>query len=236
MIELYYWPTPNGHKVTMFLEEAGLDYMIQSVDISAGDQFRPDFLAISPDNRMSAIVDTARRRTDRRVRVRCHPVVPGREDRSLPAEGRTRPQGRDGVAVLASWRAGADGRTEPPFRALRSQQNLLRDRPLRQGDEPSLRRARSTSRWAHVHRGCNVADIASNPWIVPWKRQQQTPDDFLNLRRWFEMVRQRASVLGCSVPCQGRAVLEPPSRYGRRKEDPVRTNVGHVVSHSRGEL
>src|SRR5271169_3657695 len=59
MIELYYWPTPNGHKITMFLEEAGLDYTIHPVDISAGDQFRPDFLAISPNNRMPAIIDTA---------------------------------------------------------------------------------------------------------------------------------------------------------------------------------
>jgi len=59
MIELYYWPTPNGHKITMFLEEAGLEYAIHPVDISAGDQFKPDFLAISPNNRMPAIVDTA---------------------------------------------------------------------------------------------------------------------------------------------------------------------------------
>src|ERR1700738_3342850 len=59
MIDLYYWPAPNGHKITMFLEEAGLDYTIHPVDISAGDQFKPDFLAISPNNRMPAIIDTA---------------------------------------------------------------------------------------------------------------------------------------------------------------------------------
>jgi GSH-dependent disulfide-bond oxidoreductase len=58
MIELYYWPTPNGHKITMFLEEAGLDYAIHPVDISAGDQFKPEFLAFSPNNRMPAIIDT----------------------------------------------------------------------------------------------------------------------------------------------------------------------------------
>ena len=52
MIDLYYWPTPNGHKITIFLEEAGLDYRIHPVDISAGDQFKPDFLAFSPNNRM----------------------------------------------------------------------------------------------------------------------------------------------------------------------------------------
>src|SRR5258708_32692636 len=59
MIDLYYWPTPTGTKIPMFLEEAGVDYTIHPVDISAGDQFKPDFLAISPNNRMPAIIDTA---------------------------------------------------------------------------------------------------------------------------------------------------------------------------------
>ena len=58
MIQLHYWPTPNGHKVTLFLEEAGLPYELRPVDIGAGDQFEPGFLAISPNNRMPAIVDT----------------------------------------------------------------------------------------------------------------------------------------------------------------------------------
>ena len=59
MIDLHYWPTPNGHKVTLMLEESGLDYVIRPVDIGRGDQFEPAFLAISPNNRMPAIVDTA---------------------------------------------------------------------------------------------------------------------------------------------------------------------------------
>ncbi len=59
MIDLYYWPTPNGHKVTLLLEEAGLDYRIHPVNIGAGDQFKPEFLAISPNNKMPAIVDHA---------------------------------------------------------------------------------------------------------------------------------------------------------------------------------
>ena len=59
MIDLYYWTTPNGHKITMFLEETGLDYQIVPVDIGKGDQFNPEFLAISPNNRMPAIVDHA---------------------------------------------------------------------------------------------------------------------------------------------------------------------------------
>ena len=59
MIDLHYWPTPNGHKITLFLEEAGLDYRIVPVDIGQGAQFAPDFLRISPNNRMPAIVDHA---------------------------------------------------------------------------------------------------------------------------------------------------------------------------------
>ena len=59
MIELFYWPTPNGHKITLFLEEAGVAYKVTQVDISKGDQFTPEFLAISPNNRMPAIIDHA---------------------------------------------------------------------------------------------------------------------------------------------------------------------------------
>lgn len=59
MIDLYYWTTPNGHKITIFLEEAGLEYRLIPVNISKGEQFTPEFLAISPNNRMPAIVDHA---------------------------------------------------------------------------------------------------------------------------------------------------------------------------------
>lgn len=57
MIDFHYWPTPNGHKVTLFLEEAGLEYSVKPVNIGDGDQFKPDFLEISPNNKMPAIVD-----------------------------------------------------------------------------------------------------------------------------------------------------------------------------------
>lgn len=59
MIDLHYWPTPNGHKITMFLEETGAAYTIHPVNIGAGEQFKPDFLRIAPNNRMPAIVDNA---------------------------------------------------------------------------------------------------------------------------------------------------------------------------------
>ncbi|HET6374947.1 MAG TPA: glutathione S-transferase N-terminal domain-containing protein, partial [Methylocella sp.] len=59
MIDLYYWPTPNGHKITLFLEEAELAYRIIPVDLNRGEQFKPEFLAVSPNNRIPAIVDHA---------------------------------------------------------------------------------------------------------------------------------------------------------------------------------
>jgi glutathione S-transferase len=58
MIDLYYWTTPNGHKITIFLEEAGVPYTIKPVNISTGEQFKPEFLKISPNNRIPAMVDT----------------------------------------------------------------------------------------------------------------------------------------------------------------------------------
>ena len=57
MIDIYYWPTPNGHKITIYCEETGLPYRIVPVDIRSGEQFKPDFLKISPNNRMPAIID-----------------------------------------------------------------------------------------------------------------------------------------------------------------------------------
>lgn len=57
MIDLYYWTTPNGHKVSLFLEEAGLPYEMHPINIGQGDQFKPDFLKIAPNNRIPAIVD-----------------------------------------------------------------------------------------------------------------------------------------------------------------------------------
>ena len=74
MIDVYYWTTPNGHKVTIFLEETGLPYSIKAVNIGKGEQFKPEFLAISPNNRIPAIVDNdpaGGGKTDQRFRVRC---------------------------------------------------------------------------------------------------------------------------------------------------------------------
>ena len=104
MIDFYYWPTPNGWKVSIMLEECGLPYRVMPVNIGRGDQFKPEFLAISPNNRMPAIVD--RPAVVPGVRVGRHPAAPGGKVRPVHADRPARPEGDARVAVLAgrqSW-------------------------------------------------------------------------------------------------------------------------------------
>ena len=141
MIDLYYWTTPNGHKITIFLEEAGLAYKIVPVNISQGDQFKPEFLAISPNNRIPAIVDhepKGRRQADRGIRIGRYPALSGREDWKIHAL-RLSPQGRGHpVAVLANGRARSDGRSKPSFQPVCANKDPLCDRPICEGDESPL--------------------------------------------------------------------------------------------------
>ena len=96
MIDLHYWPTPNGWKISIMLEECGLPYTLKPVNIGRGEQFSPEFLAISPNNRMPAIVDHDPPGGGAPVSVFESGAIlhlPGREDRPLPAHdlrGRTR--------------------------------------------------------------------------------------------------------------------------------------------------
>ena len=94
MIDLHYWTTPNGHKITMFLEETGLAYKIFPVNIGKGEQFTPEFLAIAPNNRIPAMVDHAPKgggKADLDLRVGRDAGVSRREDRKIPARRSLRP-------------------------------------------------------------------------------------------------------------------------------------------------
>src|SRR5579872_5068706 len=82
-IELYYWPTPNGWKISIMLEECRLPYVVRPVDISKGEQFAPDFLAISPNNRIPAIVDPDGPTQYYGVRVWRHPAISRTQDRKI---------------------------------------------------------------------------------------------------------------------------------------------------------
>ena len=196
MIELYYWPTPNGHKVAMFLEEAGLNYTIHPVDISAGDQFRPGFLAISPNNRMPAIIDLVPSDHGDPISVFESGAIllylAERTGRFLPTDAR----GRKAAMEWLFWQVGGLG----PMAGQNHHFGLYAPSKIPYAIE---RYVKETNRLygvldRHLENrtfiagdGYSVADMACYPWVVPWKRQQQNLDGFPNLRRWFDRVRAR---------------------------------------------
>ena len=105
MIDLYTWSTPNGRKVSIMLEECGLEYAAHPIDINKNEQFQPHFLKISPNNRIPAIID--RDNEPLPVRVGRHPDVPGREDRQILVQAGGCALAHDGVADVADGRRSA---------------------------------------------------------------------------------------------------------------------------------
>jgi GST-like protein len=200
MIELYYWTTPNGHKITMFLEETGLEYRIHPVNIGKGEQFSPAFLAISPNNKIPAIVDTAPRGGGEPLSVfESGAILLYLADKS----GKLMPQdlrGRTRVTEWLVWQVANLG----PMAGQNHHFGLYAPEQLPYAID---RYVRETNRLYGVldqrleqhawlaGEEYTIADIASYPWVVPWKRQQQNLDDFPNLRRWFDAVRSRPATV-----------------------------------------
>ena len=196
MIDLYYWPTPNGHKITMFLEETGLDYKIIPVDIGAGDQFKPDFLKISPNNRMPAIIDHAPADGGEPISVFESGAIlvylGEKTGRFLPQDLR----GRKTVLEWLFWQMGGLGPmagqnhhfgTYAPEKITYAIDRYVRETNRLYG----VLDRRLEGRAFIAGDDYSIADMASYPWIVPYERQQQNLDDFPNLKRWFETVRNR---------------------------------------------
>ena len=178
MIDLYYWTTPNGHKITIFLEETGLPYKIFPINIGKGEQFQPHFLKVSPNNRIPAIVDHEPMGGGAPISVFETGAIlfylGEKTGQFLPTEPHKR-YDVDAVAVLADGRARADGRAEQPFPQLRGREAAVRDQALRGRDQPALWRDEQAARGpAEFLAGdYSIADMASYPWIVPWERQGQ---------------------------------------------------------------
>ena len=200
MIELYYWPTPNGHKVTMFLEEAGLDYSIHPVDISAGDQFKPEFLAFSPNNRMPAIIDRTPIDGGESVTVFESGAIllylAEKTGRYLSTNLRE----RKAVLEWLFWQVGGLG----PMAGQNHHFGLYAPEKIpyaiaRYVNEThrlyGVLDRRLAEREYLAGDAYSIADMASYPWVVPWKRQQQQLDDFPNLRRWFDAIGARPATI-----------------------------------------
>ncbi|POR50817.1 glutathione binding-like protein [Bosea psychrotolerans] len=196
MIDLYYWPTPNGHKITMFLEEAELDYTIHPVDISAGDQFKPDFLAFSPNNRMPAIIDRQAADGGDPITVFESGAIllylAEKTGRFLPSDLR----GRKTATEWLFWQMGGLG----PMAGQNHHFGVYAPEKIpyainRYVNETNrlygVLDRRLAGRAFIANDDYTIADMACYPWIVPWKRQQQNLEEFPNLRRWFDNVRER---------------------------------------------
>ena len=198
MIDLHYWPTPNGHKITIFLEETGTPYRILPVNIGAGEQFKPEFLKISPNNRMPAIVDDAPADGIEPVSVFESGAIlvylAEKTGQFLLADLR----GRFEVLQWLFWQMGGLG-------PMVGQNHHFTQYAPEKLPYAIDRYVNETSRlYAVLDHGLanrefvagdySIADMACYPWIVPYQRQQQNIDDFPNLKRWFEAIQSRPAV------------------------------------------
>ena len=199
MIDLHYWTTPNGHKITIFLEEAQLPYRIFPVNISKGEQFRPDFLRISPNNRIPAIVDHAPADGGAPVSVFESGAIllylAEKTGRFIPSDLR----GRTETLQWLFWQMGGLG----PMAGQNHHFGLYAPEKIPYAIERYVKETNRlygvlNTRLADrefVAGDYSIADMAAYPWIVPWQRQQQNLDDFPHLKRWFEAIRTRPAVV-----------------------------------------
>ena len=199
MIELYYWPTPNGHKITIFLEEAEIDYQIMTVNIGQGDQFKPEFLKISPNNRIPAIIDH-------------HPADGGepisvfesgailfylaqKTGKFLPSQPRERIQ----VMEWLFWQVGGLGPMAGQNHHFGQYAPLkipyAIDRYVRETNRLYGVLERQLQGKEYITGNYSIADMACYPWVVPHQRQQQNLEQFPNLQQWFERMAARAAVI-----------------------------------------
>jgi GST-like protein len=199
MIDLHYWTTPNGHKITMFLEEAGVPYRIIPVNISVGDQFKPEFLAIAPNNRIPAIVDHQPGDGGAPIPVFESGAIllylAEKTGKFIPGDVR----GRADVLQWLFWQMGGLGPMagqnhhfkqyapeKLPYaidRYVKETNRLYGVLNKRLADRPFVAGAYS------------IADMASYPWIVPYERQGQNLDDFPHLKRWFDEIAARPATV-----------------------------------------
>jgi GSH-dependent disulfide-bond oxidoreductase len=199
MIDLYYWTTPNGHKITMFLEEVGLPYTIVPINIGAGDQFKPEFLNIAPNNRIPAIVD--------------HEPVDGGEPISLFESGAillylaektgklisSDLRGRAEVLQWLFWQMGGlgpmAGQNHHFSQYAPEKIPYAIDRYVNETGRLYAVLNKRLSDREFVAGEYSIADIAAYPWIVPYKLQGQNLETFPNLKRWFETIQARPATI-----------------------------------------
>lgn len=200
MIDLYYWTTPNGHKITMFLEEAGLPYRVIPIDIGKGEQFKPDFLSISPNNRIPAIVDTKPAKGSKPISLFESGAIllylAEKTGKFIPADL----AGRAEVLQWLFWQMGGLGPMAGQNHHFRNYSNEKIAYAIERYTKETNRlygvlNKRLADRAFVAGDDYSIADMASYPWTVSHERQGQDLNDFPHLKRWFETIRARPATI-----------------------------------------
>jgi GST-like protein len=199
MIELYYWPTPNGHKITMFLEETGLPYTIVPVNIGAGDQFKPDFLKIGPNNRMPAIIDRAPKDGGAPISVfesgAILEYLGDKTGRFFPADLRPRNEVRQWLFWQMGGLGPMAGQNHHFAHYAPEKLPYAIDRYVKETNRLYGVLNKRLADRAFVAGDYSIADMACYPWVVPYKNQGQDIDTFPHLKRWFETIQNRPATI-----------------------------------------
>ena len=215
MIDLYTWPTPNGHKIHIMLEEVGLEYNVIPINIGEGDQFKPEFLAISPNNKMPALVDDDGPGGGPYSMFESGAILiylAEKTGRFIPSDAR----GRYDVIQWIMFQMGHIG----PM--LGQNHHFRRYAP----EKIPYAIERYTNEAARLYRVLNtrlegreylvgdysIADIASYPWLRSHEAQGQDLNDFPNVKRWYEAIEARPAVQ------RGLQVLSEETRKGEMSE------------------
>ena len=210
MIDLHYWPTPNGHKVLIFLEEAGLEHTIHPVNIGNGEQFRPEFLAISPNNRMPAIVDHAPRGEGAPISVFESGAILLYLAHKTGEFGGRHPRAHIDVLQWLMWQVGGLGpmlgQNHHFTRYAPEKVPYAIDRYLRETARLyGVLDRQLAGRSFVTGEDYTVADMACFPWILP-EAQGQDIAQFPNLARWHADIAARPAVIRALA--RGKAVAE----------------------------
>lgn len=198
MIDLYTWPTPNGHKIHIMLEETGLAYKVIPVDIGAGDQFKPEFLKISPNNKMPAMVDHDGPGGRPMALAESGAMLfylASKTGKFLPEDIRERWQ-------VMQWVMFQMGHIGPML----GQAHHFRAYAVEKLAYPIERYTKEAKRLYGVlekrlaereYVGCSeysIADIAIMPWLRSYERQGVVIDEYPNVKRWFDRINGRPAV------------------------------------------
>ena len=204
MIDLYYWPTPNGHKITLFLEEAGLEYAIKPVDIGKGAQFEPEFLAFSPNNKMPAIIDRAPNDGGAPISVFESGAIllylANKTGRFLGfgegADVGTQLRQRIAVNEWLFWQMGGLGPMTGQYGHFHvyAPEDIAyaKDRYRNEAERLlGVLDRRLQGREFIAGDDYSIADMAAHPWINPYAKAPLDLAPFANVQRWHASIAQR---------------------------------------------